>query len=367
MVTGKKTSGKTVDDTKKEKTDSLRIGAIKGKLRKAELWENNLDETITCNLCARHCNIPNGARGFCATRENIGGTLYAMNYGKACNLAIDPIEKKPLYHFHPGIRTLSVATLGCNFRCKFCCNWQISQGGFEVLSEKDVLPEQIVRAAKGAGVKAVSYTYTEPTIFFEYAYDTARIAHKQGLLNTFVTNGYSTPEMIRMISPYLDAVTVDFKGSGNAKFYKEFCNVPDTGPIYDALLEYKKEKVFTEVTDLLVPVPGGSEMDDVRRLCCWIVENLGEHTPMHFLRFFPSHHMTDTDATPDKTLREAVEIAKGLGMTHVYAGNVSWGQNTVCENCGTVIIERELLHPKIQLRADGGCPKCKTKPKNLVL
>ena len=336
--------------------------------RVAELWEKNPKGGLKCNLCARHCVIADGKRGFCGTRENVKETLYAVNYGKACSLAIDPIEKKPLYHFHPGSRALSVATLGCNFRCKFCCNWQISQADFGILSEDDVSPERIVEIAKREKVEVISYTYTEPTVFFEYAYDTAKLAKKEGLLNTFVTNGYSTPEMIKMISPYLDAATVDFKGSGNPEFYKEFCSVQKVEPIYDALLAYKREKVFVEITDLLVPGPNGSSMADVEKLCRWIVENLGGLTPIHFLRFFPSNRMMDAESTPDKTLKDALEVAKKEGLKYVYAGNVPWEQDTCCPKCGATLIKRDYFFAsEVKLKKDGACPKCGTKAENIIL
>lgn len=273
-------------------------------------------------------------------RENRSGKLYSLVYGKICSTNLDPVEKKPLYHFWPGSTAFSISTVGCNFRCKFCCNWQISHAK-EIFGE-DASPEQIVKMAKSSGARMISYTYTEPTIFFEFAYDTARLARKDGLLNTFVTNGYTTPEAIRQIAPYLDAATVDFKASGNGKFYREFASVPRTEPIFEALLEYKRRNVFLEITDLLVPKIGDN-IRDTEKLVDWIIENLGSDVPLHFLRFFPAGTMMDTPFTPPETVAKARRMAMAKGMKYVYSGNLSskeGGEDTHCPSCGEVVVER---------------------------
>lgn len=315
---------------------------------------------VRCNLCARRCLIPEGKRGFCMVRENAKGRLYSLVYGKICSTNLDPVEKKPLYHFWPGSTAFSISTVGCNFRCKFCCNWQISHSK-EIFGE-DMTPEQVVELAKSSGARMISYTYTEPTIFFEFAYDTARLARKGGLLNTFVTNGYTTPEAIRKIAPYLDAATVDFKASGNPKFYKEYASVPDVGPIFEALLEYKKRGVFLEITDLLVPVPGiGDDPKETEKLVDWIAGNLGRDVPLHFLRFYPAGMMMDVPFTPPETIETARKMAMTNGMKYVYSGNMqsAEGENTHCPSCGKVVIGRRGFSvTELALGAGNTCQHC---------
>lgn len=272
-------------------------------------------------------------------RENRDGTLHTLVYGKAASYAVDPIEKKPLYHFHPGSTALSVATVGCNFRCVFCDNWSISQET-AILGE-EMPPDRLVSLAKSMGCRSISYTYTEPTIFFEYAYDTARLAHKEGIKNTFVTNGYLTPEAVQTIDGYLDAATVDFKGSGDPGFYKNFCGTLDVGPVFDALREMKKAGIFIEITNLIVP-EGGNSREAFSGLVDWIVEELGPDTPFHILRFFSSYKYTGSDSTPLGRLVELWKDAKSLGLKYVYLGNVMderYG-NTLCPRCGKTVIGR---------------------------
>jgi pyruvate formate lyase activating enzyme len=272
-------------------------------------------------------------------RENRAGTLHTLVYGKAASYAVDPIEKKPLYHFHPGSTAFSVATVGCNFRCSFCDNWSISQET-DIIGE-DMPPGRLVSMAKSLGCKSISYTYTEPTIFFEYAYDTARLAHKEGILNTFVTNGYMTPEAIQTLDGYLDAATVDFKGSGDPEFYKKFCGAINVEPIFEALLSMKKQGIFLEITNLIVPGNGDST-EAFSKLVKWIVERLGEDVPFHILRFFSSYKYEDPDQIRPNRLVELWKLAKSLGMKYVYLGNVMDGRysNTYCPKCGKVAIDR---------------------------
>jgi len=303
------------------------------------LWERLSPPAVKCNLCGWRCVIQAGKRGRCMVRENRDGTLHTLVYGKVASYAVDPIEKKPLYHFHPGSTALSVATVGCNFRCVFCDNWSISQET-EIVGE-EMPPERLVSLAKSMGCRSISYTYTEPTIFFEYAYDTARLAHKEGILNTFVTNGYMTPEAVRTIDGYLDAATVDFKGSGDPEFYKKFCGALDVGPVFDALREMKKEGVFIEITNLIVP-DGGDSREAFTKLVNWIVGELGPDIPFHILRFFSSYKYTGPDSTSLSSLVELWKLAKSLGLKYVYLGNVMderYG-NTSCPRCGKAVIER---------------------------
>jgi pyruvate formate lyase activating enzyme len=326
--------------------------------REAMLYERIQENKVRCNLCARRCFISDGGMGFCSVRKNEGGRLYSLNYAKACAANIDPIGKKPLSHFHPGALVMSIATVGCNFRCYFCDNWVISQE--KDIVGRDFTPEEVVKATLEHGCQGISYTYTEPTIFFEYAYDTAVVAHKHGLFNTFVTNGYMTPEAVRTIAPYLDAATVDFKGGGDPEFYRKFSMVPSVEPIYEALKEMKTHGIHIEITNLVVPKIGDS-MEKIGELASWIKENLGEDTPFHLLRFHPDYKLTNIPSTEIRTLEKAYESAKKAGLNYVYLGNVPGHryEDTYCPNCQDLLIKRygfEVV--KWNITGDMRCPKC---------
>jgi len=327
-------------------------------LAQALLYDKIRDNQVRCFLCARRCVIRDGGLGFCLVRKNESGKLYSLNYAKACAAHADPIGKKPLSHFHPGAYVMSIATVGCNFRCQFCDNWNISQEK-EIIG-RDFPPEEVIRAAKEYGCQGVSYTYTEPTIFFEYAYDTAVLAHKEGLFNTFVTNGYMTPEAVRMIAPYLDAATVDFKGGGDPEFYRKFASVPSVEPIYASLEEMKKHGIHIEVTNLVVPGIGDS-MDRIEELARWIHDNLGADTPFHLLRFHPDYNLTTIRSTDIKTLEEAYEASRRAGLNYVYIGNVPGHryENTYCPGCGELLIKRYGFGViRWNLTDDLRCPSC---------
>jgi len=236
-------------------------------LHEAMLYEKQPDKKVKCCLCARRCLISEGASGFCLVRKNQGGTLYSLNYGKAVSAGVDPISKKPLSHFNPGAQVMSIAAAGCNFRCQFCDNWMISQDNG--VAGRNFPPGDVVKAAREKNCQGISYTYTEPTIYMEYAYETAKIARQVGFFNTFVTNGYMTPEAVRTIAPVLDAATVDFKGGGDPEFYKTQSAVPDVAPIYEALKELKINGVHIEITNLIVPKIGDS-MEQIKAMATWI-------------------------------------------------------------------------------------------------
>ena len=334
-------------------------------LKEAFLYQKLEGDAVKCNLCARRCIIPDGARGFCYVRENRKGTLYSLVYGKVIAAHVDPIEKKPLYHFHPTATVFSIATIGCNFRCSFCDNWLISQR--KEIEGEDMLPEEVIRQAKATKSDGISYTYTEPTIFMEFAYDTAKLARSEGLFNTFVTNGYMTPEAVDLMSPYLDAATVDFKGSGDPHFYKKYSAVQSVEPIYEALKSMKEKKIFVEITDLIVPEVGDSP-EQLRKLARWIVDNLGPETPIHLLRFHPDYMATDLRYTPTATLEKLREVAVSEGLYYVYLGNVPGHkyENTYCPSCGALLIERYGFYVSLMRIKDGKCPKCGFKV-NVVL
>jgi len=327
-------------------------------LHEAMLYEKLEDEKVRCDLCARRCLISDGGTGFCLVRKNQGGTLYSMVYAKAISACIDPIGKKPLSHFNPGALVMSIATIGCNFRCKFCDNWMISQE--KKIEGRHFPPEEVVNAAKDNGCQGISYTYTEPTIFFEYAYDTAKLAHQVGFFNTFVTNGYMTPEAVKTIAPYLDAATVDFKGGGDSDFYSTFSAAPSVEPIYESLKEMKRNEIHIEITNLVVPKMGES-IERIRQLAAWIRDALGKDTPFHLLRFHPDYQLTTIPSTPIETLEKAYSAVKEAGLNYVYIGNVPGHphENTYCPNCNELLIKRFSFEiTKWNLTKDMRCPAC---------
>jgi pyruvate formate lyase activating enzyme len=327
-------------------------------LYEAMLYEKVEDKKVKCCLCARRCTINDGATGFCLVRKNEGGVLFSLNYAKAISACVDPVEKKPLFHFNPGTSVMSVATVGCNFRCQFCDNWMISQD--KKIAGKHFPPEEVVKTAKENNCQGISYTYTEPTIFFEYAYDTCVLARKVGFFNTFVTNGYMTTEAVKTIAPYLDAATVDFKGGGDPDFYKSYSAVPSVEPIFEALKEMRQNGIHVEITNLVVPKIGDS-IDRVRELAAWIRDNLGKDTPLHLLRFHPDYQLTTISSTSIETLEKAYAVAKNEGLNYVYIGNVPGhpSENTYCPNCNELLIKRLSFEiTKWNLAKDMRCPVC---------
>jgi pyruvate formate lyase activating enzyme len=327
-------------------------------MHEAMLYKRLPDGKVKCNLCARLCTIPKGKVGFCLVRKNVEGKLYALTYGKACSACVDPITKKPLAHFHPGALVMSIATGGCNFRCEFCDNWMISQE--KGVIGRDFPPEKVVKATRDNGCHGISYTYTEPTIFFEYAYDTATLAHKAGFFNTFVTNGYMTPKAVKTIAPVLDAATVDFKGGADPEFYRRFSAVPSVEPIFESLKEMKRHGIHVEITNLVVPKRGDS-LERIRELAEWIRDNLGRDTVFHLLRFHPDYKLTELPSTPISTLEKACDIAREVGLNYVYIGNVPGHryENTYCPNCNELVVRRFSFEiSRWNLTKDMRCPAC---------
>jgi pyruvate formate lyase activating enzyme len=308
---------------------------------------------VKCELCPRFCTIAPGKTGFCGVRRNEKGTLRSLVYGLPISVAIDPIEKKPLFHFAPGTKCLSVATVGCNLRCRFCQNYTISQEYGEIHGEK-MQPEEVVALAKSYGVEGMSYTYTEPTVFYEYALDIMKLAKKEGFYNTWVSNGYTNPEPIRRMAKYLDAVNVDLKG--NDAFYKKVCGGIGIAPVFEALKAYKENGVWVEVTNLIIPGYNDSPAE-IAKLSEWLAKNLGKETPLHFSAFYPQYKLAGTKPTPAATLEKAVEIARKKGVKWVYAGNIYGNryESTWCWKCGTRVIERAGFDV---LSCAAKCPKC---------
>ena len=314
-----------------------------------------------CDLCARRCKIGEGQKGFCGIRQNINGSIYLIAYGNLAALNIDPIEKKPRFHVKPGASMLSVGTVGCNFNCLYCQNWDISRE--RNIGSKEIMPDYLVELGIQYAVDGITYTYNEPTIFMEYAMDVARISKKRGMFNTFVTNGYMTPEAVDAAAGLIDAMTVDFKGNANDKFAQKYIAIPSEEPIFESLKELKKKKIFVEITDLVVPKFGDS-IDDARKLARWIYDNMGPDVPLHFLRFHPDYKMLDIPMTPVKTLEKHYAVAKEAGINYVYLGNVPGHkyENTYCPECGELLIKRFIFDIiEYRITDEGKCPKCGAK------
>lgn len=330
-------------------------------MREAMLYERLGNGAVRCNVCAFRCIVRAGARGVCLVRGNVDGTLHTLVYGRTVSQAVDPVEKKPLFHFHAGSATYSIATAGCNLRCRYCQNWQISQAvrDEDFISGTEASPEQIVSAALRTGCRSVSYTYTEPAVFFEYAYDTARLAHEAGLANVFVTNGYETPEALEMISPFLDAANVDLKSFSDA-FYRRLCTAR-LEPVLDTLRLMKELGIWLEVTTLIIPTINDGT-DELGALATFLAGELGPDTPWHVTRYRPDYMFTDEPVTPLETLERAYAIGREAGLRHVYVGNVPAPdmESTYCHHCGDLLIERR-GHAVLRNRLEQGrCPGCAT-------
>jgi pyruvate formate lyase activating enzyme len=309
-------------------------------IREALLYEKLDNKRVRCNLCAHGCTIKPDRRGICGVRENRDGTLYSLVYGTLIAENIDPIEKKPFFHVYPGSLSYSIATVGCNFSCEFCQNHEISQMPRSTLmiTGKDIAPAEIVVQAKKSGSKTIAYTYTEPTIYFELAYDTAKIARENGLKNVFVTNGFMTTQCIDIIAPFLAAANVDLK-SFRDDFYKKQCGA-GLKPVLESLKKMKEKGIWVEITTLLIPNLNDSN-EELKDIAQFIAE-LGKETPWHISRFHPQFKMQSLPVTPVSSLHRAVEIGKQTGLKYVYSGNVPGdeGESTNCFHCGHRLIER---------------------------
>jgi pyruvate formate lyase activating enzyme len=286
-------------------------------MKEAMFYEKKDGKRVQCHLCPRNCMIADGKTGFCGVRKNTGGKLYSLVYGKPCAVNVDPIEKKPIYHFRPGTFCLSIGTVGCNLDCSFCQNWDISHP--DGIFGESLPPERAVEMCRKRDLPGIAYTYNEPTIWTEYALDTMKLARKESLYNVWVSNGYTSPAAVREVSRYMDAINVDLKG--DVKFYNKLCGIANEEPVKNALLLYRKAKVHIEVTNLVIP-GFNDRPEQMSKLVSWVAENLGRETPIHFSRFFPHFRMHDTPVTPLETLRKAEGIAKKDGMKHVHLGNV---------------------------------------------
>jgi pyruvate formate lyase activating enzyme len=335
-------------------------------LKEALFFEKLNSNKVQCHLCAHHCVIPNNKRGICGVRENRSGILYSLVYGKSIAENVDPIEKKPLFHFLPGSNSFSIATAGCNFRCLHCQNYDISQmpRTRDVIIGKTLSPEDIVALAKQTGCKSISYTYTEPTIYFEYAYDIAKRASQEGLKNIFVTNGYITDGPLRKIGPYLDGANIDLKAFTEG-FYKKICGAK-LQPVLDAIRLYRELEIWIELTTLIIPTHNDSQ-HELEQIASFIRE-LGPDIPWHITAYHPTYRLTDQPRTPVKTLIQAREIGLRMGLRYVYIGNVpeERGENTYCYNCGELLIERCGFSVRKNRLRSGHCPECRVQIAGVV-
>lgn len=326
-------------------------------MKEALLYEKLEKGRVRCRLCAHYCVVDEGKLGVCEVRKNVAGELYTLVYGRTISQHIDPIEKKPLYHFYPGSTAYSIATPGCNFHCEWCQNADIAHMPCEFIPQAGpkATPEQIVANARAARSRSIAYTYTEPTIFFEYAYDTARIAHEVGIANVYVTNGYMTPEMLEMFQPYLDAANVDLKAF-RKKTYHRYVGA-GFEPILDNLKYLVKLGIWLEVTTLVIPGINDDPVE-LRDAAQFISQELGPDTPWHLSRFFPHYQMRDRPPTPLSTLKEAMRIGKEEGLHYVYLGNAPGDSDTRCPNCNQLLVRREgYWVPEIHIHNDR-CPQC---------
>lgn len=329
-------------------------------MQEAMFFEREGDTEVRCGLCRFHCLIKDGGRGICRVRENRGGTLYSLVYGKVCAEHVDPIEKKPLYHVMPGSASYSIATAGCNFHCSHCQNYSISQvAAHATIRGITRTPEEIVEAAKACQCRSISYTYTEPTVFYEFAYDTAMLARKAGLKNIFVTNGYISKEALAKIAPCLDAANIDLKGFSDA-FYREIVHAR-LSEVLDSIIEYRKQGIWIELTTLVIPGLNDSEAD-LKGIAAFIMTHLGADTPWHVSAFYPTFNLTDRPRTPVATLKKARDIGLAAGLRYVYEGNVpgAGGENTRCPSCSVLLIERYGFTIIANRIHKGACPDCGT-------
>ncbi|HEX7473933.1 MAG TPA: AmmeMemoRadiSam system radical SAM enzyme [Candidatus Limnocylindrales bacterium] len=322
------------------------------------LAETEPDGSVRCGVCAHRCLVRPGRRGICGVRENRDGTLVSLVHGSVVAIGVDPIEKKPLFHVAPGTTAYSIATAGCPFHCAFCQNWEIAQGprlGITVPARR--LPAaQVVEEALAHGADSIAYTYVEPTVFLEYALETARLGRVAGLRNLFITDGYATPEAVALLAPVLDAANVDLKSFDDA-FYRKLCGAR-LEHVLESIVAMHRAGIWLELTTLVIPGRNDDE-GEIRALTRWIVDTLGAETPWHVSRFFPAYRMLDTPPTPLATLRRVADLGREAGLVHVYVGNApELGlEDTHCVGCGRVLIERHGYLVRNHL-ADGACPGC---------
>lgn len=329
-------------------------------LHDALLYDQLDDDQVRCTLCAHRCLIKDDGRGICRVRENHDGRLYTRVYGNLIAQNVDPIEKKPLYHFYPGSMAYSIATPGCNFRCEWCQNWQISQMPrlMNLPERRRLQPEAIVEAAIATGARSIAYTYTEPTIFFEYSFDVSKLAHEAGLKNVYVTNGFMTPEMIDLYHPWLDAANVDIKAFRDETYRRQMGGRLE--PVLESCRRLKAAGVWLEITTLIVPGVN-DDPDELRALAEFVHDDLGPETPWHLSRFYPQYKMTSQPPTEAEILLETKAMGEEIGLDYIYIGNIAGNYPTLCKECGQELIVRSGYQTRtVGLDEEGRCRQCGT-------
>ncbi len=327
------------------------------KFKEALFYEKLDNKAVQCFLCPRNCVIQNYKRGFCRVRENRGGMLSTLVYAKPVAIHVDPIEKKPLFHFLPSTTAFSIATVGCNLKCKFCQNWEISQSAPEDADYVYLEPEDLIKKLKASGSSTIAYTYTEPTIFYEYMLDTAKLARGIGMKNVMHSSGYINEKPLRQLCEYLDAANIDLKGFSDD--YYANMSQGTLEPVLKTLKILKDEGVHIEITNLVLS-GYNDDNESIVKMCLWIKDNLGPDTPIHFSRFFPMHKLLNLNPTPVETLERARKIALDCGLKYVYIGNIAGNpaENTYCPNCKEVVIERRGYFIVKNNIKDGKCGFC---------
>ncbi len=329
-------------------------------MKEAMFYHNGDGCTLSCDLCSHHCRVKDGSRGICAVRENRSGKMYSLVYGKLISEGVDPIEKKPLFHLLPGSRSYSIATVGCNFSCLHCQNFEISQhpknhGG--EIPGRHRSPEEVVNGAVSSCSRSLSYTYVEPTIFYEFAYDCARLAHERRVKNVFVSNGYMTPEVTRHLAPVLDGINIDLKAF-TEEFYKKVCKAR-LAPVLETISLMRELGVWVEITTLIIP--GWNDSDAELRKIAAFIKGVDPAMPWHVTAFYPTYRMTDRKSTSISTLRRARKIGLAEGLRFVYEGNIpgEGGENTYCPTCGASLIKRVGFRLLANRLEDGCCTDCR--------
>ncbi|MCP4455099.1 MAG: AmmeMemoRadiSam system radical SAM enzyme [Planctomycetes bacterium] len=328
-------------------------------LDRADLWESDAEGAVHCLLCSHGCRIPAGRVGLCHVRENREGVLYTRAFQRLCSAGADPIEKKPLFHFLPGTQTLSIASLGCNFKCEFCQNWQISQACVSDVPEGHRAdPEAIVQAALDQGCKSLAYTYTEPTVFMELCAACGTLARTRGLKNVFVSNGFMTRKAIEYAMPWLDGINIDLKAFDPA-FYSSACRANLEGVLASIEMIARETDLWMEITTLVIPGQNDDE-DQLKRLVEFLVNKAGPDRPWHVSRFHPQYRWSDVSCTSQQTLEKAVEIGKAGGLNYVYMGNLTGvdSESTRCPQCDTLLIQRQGYRILANHLKQGQCPTC---------
>jgi pyruvate formate lyase activating enzyme len=335
--------------------------AFKGKANLSQVeagyYKELPEREIECLLCPRFCKLGDKERGYCGVRENIGGKYYTLVYGKACSINIDPIEKKPFFHFLPKTNALSIATAGCNVNCKFCQNWEISQVRPEQVEHRDFPPNMVVEVAQRYNCPSIAYTYTEPVIFFEYMYDTSKEARKKRVRNTVVTGGHINPEPLQDLIKVVDAIKIDLKGF-TEQFYANYVR-GELQPVLEAIKIVAKSGIWLEIVYLVIPTLNDS-IREIRSVCQWLVKEIGPEVPVHFSRFYPMYLVKNLPPTPVSTLERAHEVALGEGLHYVYIGNVPGhkAESTFCPKCKRVVIKRVGYHIQNVELNGGRCRFC---------